>query len=85
MTLTSGDLDEHRKCIVPRSSHRDGGGASGVSPGFAPQKEGHGDQISCEEPLGPGPEMKRVGHAQAPVAPAGLQVERHESTEHANS
>jgi hypothetical protein len=72
MALTSGELDEHGKCIVPRSSHRDGGCASGDYPGPASQMTGQGDQIPYGATLESGPEANRVGHAQAPIAQTTL-------------
>jgi hypothetical protein len=72
MALTSGELDEHGKCIVPRSSRRDGGCASGAYPGPAPQMAGQGDQIPYGTALESGPEVNRVGHAQATIAQTTL-------------
>jgi hypothetical protein len=67
MTITSGVLDEHRKCIVPRSSHRDGGGSPSDVLQPAPMTNEQADQFQYDAMSGPSPEENRVGQAQVPI------------------
>jgi hypothetical protein len=55
MTITSGVLDEHGQCIVPRSSHPDGGGSPSDCPQPAPLTNEQADQIQYDAMSGPSP------------------------------
>jgi hypothetical protein len=72
VTITSGVLDEHGKCIVPRSSRRDGGGSSSDYLQPAPITHEQADQIQYDAMSGPSPEGDRVGQTQAPITQAAL-------------
>jgi hypothetical protein len=72
MTITSGVLDEHGKCIVPRSSHRDAGGSPSDCPQPAPMMNEQADQIQYDAMSRPSPEGSRVGQAQMPITQTTL-------------
>jgi hypothetical protein len=67
MTITSGVLDEHGKCIVPRSSHHDGGDSSSAYPRPALLTSEQADQMQYDAMLGPGPAGGQIGQAQMPM------------------
>jgi hypothetical protein len=48
MTITSGELDEHGKCIVPRPSYHDGGGSSNAFPRSALPTSEQADQMQYD-------------------------------------
>jgi hypothetical protein len=67
MTITSGVLDEHGKCIVPRSRHRDGGGSSNDPRRQALLTNEQADQVQYDAMMGPSPGGGQVGQDQMPM------------------
>jgi hypothetical protein len=72
MTITLGVLDEHGKCIVPRSRHRDGGGLSIDPIQLAPLTNEQADQIQYDAMMGPSPGGGQMGQAQMPMTPTTI-------------